>query len=99
MEISSINEKEIIEKINWAIHVNKMTKSINGDNTHISVNVLQGLLDLYSKEKEKNKKIEDKIKEFKNKFIEDSKNEKVFMTQSSQINASLISFYNELLEE
>lgn len=41
----------------------------------------------------------DKIREFKNKFIKDSKNEKVFMTQSSQINASLIQFCNELLEE
>lgn len=37
------------------------------------------------------------IREYKNKFIEDSKNEKVFMTQSSQINASLISFCKELL--
>lgn len=46
-----MSEEEIIGKINWAIHVNEMTKSINGDNTHISVNVLQGLLDLYNKEK------------------------------------------------
>ena len=37
--------------------------------------------------------IRDKIEKFKN----DSKNEKVFMTQSSQINASLISFCKELL--
>lgn len=41
----------------------------------------------------------DKIRELKDKFIKDSKNEKVFMTQSSQINASLIQFCNELLEE
>ena len=52
-----MSEEEIIGNINWAIYVNKMTKSINGDNTHISVNVLQGLLDLYNKEKEKNKKL------------------------------------------
>lgn len=37
------------------------------------------------------------IREYKDKFIEDSKNETVFMTQSTQINASLISFCNELL--
>lgn len=40
----------------------------------------------------------DKIKKYKLKFIKDSKDEKTFMTQSSQINASLISFCNELLE-
>lgn len=51
-----MSEEEILEKINWAIHVNEMTKSINGDNTHINVNVLQGLLDLYKQEKEKNNK-------------------------------------------
>lgn len=38
------------------------------------------------------------IDEKKNKFIEDSKNEEIFMTQSSQINASLISFCEELLK-
>ena len=41
---------------------------------------------------------QDKIKKYKLKFIKDSKDEKTFMTQSSQINASLISFCNELLE-
>ena len=40
----------------------------------------------------------DKIREHKQKFEKDSKTEKVFMTQSSQINASLISFCDELLE-
>ena len=54
-----MSEEEILEKINWAIHVNEMTKSINGDNTHINVNVLQGLLDLYNKEKEKNKELQE----------------------------------------
>lgn len=39
------------------------------------------------------------IQKYKEKFLEDSKNEKVFMTQSTQINASLISFCDELLEE
>ena len=39
------------------------------------------------------------IREYKDKFIEDSKNETVFMTQSCQINASLISFCKELLGE
>ena len=41
----------------------------------------------------------DRIRELKDKFIKYSKDEKVFMTQSSQINASLIQFCNELLEE
>ncbi len=40
-----------------------------------------------------------KIEDYKNKFIKESKKEKVFMTQSSQINASLISFCEELLED
>lgn len=39
------------------------------------------------------------IQKYKEKFLEDSKNEEVFMTQSTQINASLISFCDELLEE
>ena len=39
------------------------------------------------------------IQKYKEKFLKDSKNEKVFMTQSTQINASLISFCDELLEE
>lgn len=69
-----MSEEEIIEKINWAIHVNEMTKSINGDNTHISVNVLQGLLDLYNKEKEKNKELLEEIENWKftKKYVEDN---------------------------
>ena len=39
------------------------------------------------------------IQKYKEKFMKDSKNEEVFMTQSSQINASLISFCNELLKK
>ncbi len=40
-----------------------------------------------------------RIENYKNKFIKESKKEKVFMTQSSQISASLISFCEELLED
>lgn len=47
----------------------------------------------------KNSISKDKIQEYKEKFIEDSKNQGGFITQSSQINASLISFCNELLKE
>ena len=41
----------------------------------------------------------EKIENYKNKFIKESKKEKVFMTQSTQINASLISFCEKLLED
>lgn len=40
-----------------------------------------------------------KIREYKKNFIEDSQDEETFTTQSAQINASLISFCNELLGE
>ena len=49
-----------------------------------------------------NKKLERiiaKIKEYRDKFIEDSENETTFITQSAQINAVLIDFCNELLKE
>ena len=38
------------------------------------------------------------IEEYKNEFIEESKNQETFMTHSSQISASLISFCKELLK-
>lgn len=41
----------------------------------------------------------DKIRKYKEKFIKDKETEKSFMTQSGQINASLISFCDELLKE
>lgn len=65
-----MSEEEIIEKINWSIQINEMTKSINGNITHINVNVLLGLLDLYNTEKQlrkelimKNKTMIDKFKD------------------------------------
>lgn len=140
--MSKLSEEEIIKYIKDEIEDETDTYHWFDDNPENktrkqieeSINAHQGLLDLYKKEKEKNKELDkikfiitdklppdmkyvcycntdferlfsndfiskDKIREFKNKFIEDSKNEKVFMTQSSQINASLIQFCNELLEE
>jgi hypothetical protein len=41
----------------------------------------------------------DKIREYRKQFIKDNKKEKTFMTQSSQINASLIKFCEALLLE
>ena len=41
----------------------------------------------------------EKIEKYRQEFIDDSKNENVFMTQSSQINASLIQFCNKLLNK
>lgn len=60
----------------------------------------QTLLNLITKQQKEieNSVSKDKIREYKQKFEKDSKTEKVFMTQSSQINASLISFCDELLE-
>lgn len=48
---------------------------------------------------DKNYIYKDKIREYREKFIKDNKTDGVFMTQSSQINASLIEFCNLLLED
>ena len=41
----------------------------------------------------------EKIEQYRREFINDSRNENIFMTQSSQINASLIQFCNKLLNK
>ena len=41
----------------------------------------------------------DVIRKYREKFIKDNKTDSVFMTQSSQINTSLIEFCNLLLED
>jgi hypothetical protein len=61
--------------------------------------------ELHKKIDEGNKKVvedyisKDKIREYRKQFIKDNKKEKTFMTQSSQINASLIKFCEALLLE
>ena len=48
---------------------------------------------------DKNYVYKDLIRKYREKFIKDNKTDSVFMTQSSQINASLIEFCNLLLED
>lgn len=68
-----MTEKEILEKVNWSIHINEMTKSINGDNAHININVLFSLLELYSNLKENIQKtiisLDLEIKELNKKYM------------------------------
>lgn len=53
-----MNEEEIIRNVKRIIEYKVISNYINNNDS----NAIQGLLDLYNKEKEKNKKIEDKIK-------------------------------------
>lgn len=48
-----MNEEEVIEKIEWAIKINIITKKTNGDNASINVKVLQTVLNLLEKKEEK----------------------------------------------
>ena len=53
-----MNEEEIIRHVKRIIEYKVISNYINNNDS----NAIQGLLDLYNKEKEKNKNIEDKIK-------------------------------------
>lgn len=45
-----MNEKDLIEKIKWSIHVNHISKELNGNNAWIDVNVLEVVLNLIEKQ-------------------------------------------------
>ena len=41
-----MTKEQAIEKIKWSIHINKLTKDINGSNTAINVEVLETVLSM-----------------------------------------------------
>lgn len=41
-----MTKEQVIEKIKWSIHINKLTKDINGINTSINVEVLETVLSM-----------------------------------------------------
>ena len=41
-----MTKEQAIEKIKWSIHINKLTKDINGSNTSINVEVLETVLSM-----------------------------------------------------
>lgn len=47
-----MTKEQAIEKIKWPIHINELTKDINGSNTSINVEVLETVLSMLE-EKEK----------------------------------------------
>ena len=50
-----MTKEQAIEKIKWSIHINKLTKDINGSNTSINVEVLETVLSMLE---EKDKQID-----------------------------------------
>nr|DAL21479.1 MAG TPA_asm: hypothetical protein [Caudoviricetes sp.] len=47
-----MTKEQAIEKIKWSIHINELTKDINGSNTSMNVEVLETVLSMLE-EKEK----------------------------------------------
>lgn len=41
-----MTKEQAIEKIKWSIHINELTKDINGSNTSINVEVLETVLSM-----------------------------------------------------
>ena len=41
-----MTKEQAIEKIKWSIHINELTKDINGSNTSINVKVLETVLSM-----------------------------------------------------
>lgn len=50
-----MTKEQAIEKIKWSIHINELTKDINGSNTSINVEVLETVLSMLE---EKDKEIQ-----------------------------------------
>lgn len=55
-----MTKEQAIEKIKWSIHINELTKDINGSNTSINVEVLETVLSMLG-EKDKIISSKDKI--------------------------------------
>jgi len=55
-----MTKEQAIEKIKWSIHINELTKDVNGSNTSINVEVLKTVLSMLE-EKDKTISSKDKI--------------------------------------
>ena len=65
-----MTKEQAIEKIKCSIHINELTKDINGSNTSINVEVLETVLSMLE-EKDKTISSKDKIIDLMAEFIED----------------------------
>ena len=65
-----MTKEQAIEKIIWSIHINELTKDINGSNTSINVEVLKTVLSMLE---EKDKQI-DKLKKHNDELLRKLRN-------------------------
>lgn len=66
--VGSMSEEEILKRIKYRVNELKLNYAID----NLDLKAMQGLLDLYNQEKEKNKKLEEGIRQIKDKLeIED----------------------------
>lgn len=90
-----MTKEQTIEKIKWSIHINELTKDINGSNTSINVEVLKTVLSMLE-EKEKTidklkKHNDDLLKKLRNRVKEVKKLEKysLYKKEFSKLNKQL----------
>ena len=65
-----MSKEEIINRIDEIIEYSKLSTDIGFADQTDKINAIEGLLDLYQKEKEKNKELEEDIKVLKYKIIQ-----------------------------
>lgn len=90
-----MTKEQTIEKIKWSIHINELTKDINGSNTSINVEVLKTVLSMLE-EKEKTidklkKHNDDLLRKLRNRVKEVKKLEKysLYKKEFSKLNKQL----------
>lgn len=90
-----MTKEQAIEKIKWSIHINELTKDINGSNTSINVEVLKTVLSMLEekyKEIDKLKKHnDDLLKKLRNRVKEVKKLQKysLYKKEFSRLNKQL----------
>ena len=90
-----MTKEQAIEKIKWSIHINKLTKDINGSNTSINVEVLETVLSMLE-EKDKeidklNKHNDDLLRKLRNRVKQVKKLQKysLYKKEFSRLNKQL----------
>ena len=90
-----MTKEQAIEKIKWSIHINELTKDINGSNTSINVEVLKTVLSMLEekyKEIDKLKKHnDDLLRKLRNRVKEVKKLQKysLYKKEFSRLNKQL----------
>ena len=90
-----MTKEQAIEKIKWSIHINELSKDINGSNTSINVEVLETVLSMLEgkdKEIDKLKKHNDELlRKLRNRVKEVKKLEKysLYKKEFSKLNKQL----------